>query len=345
MDTFVDSSWYQYRYVSPHAPDAPFDEVIGRYWLPVDQYTGGVEHAVMHLLYTRFWTKVMRDLGLVTFDEPMTRLFNQGVILGEDGEKMSKSRGNVVNPDDYVRSLGADTVRAYLMFIGPWEGGGPWNSRGIEGISRFLLRVWALVVTPDVSAHGNGLSKSRTQGAPPRSRDGTVGEAGGESRDLTHWVHKTVQKVTEDVEGFHFNTAIAALMEFVNYLTKVRGRMAETPAWRDALRTLVLLLAPMTPHIAEELWERLGGPYSVHTQRWPVYDRELARTQMVTLVVQVNGKVRDRLEVPAEISDPEARALALSNEKVLKFIDGKQVRDVIVVPGRLVNVVVREGGK
>ncbi len=345
MDTFVDSSWYQYRYVSPHAPDVPFDQVIGRYWLPVDQYTGGVEHAVMHLLYTRFWTKVMRDLGLVAFDEPMTRLFNQGVILGEDGEKMSKSRGNVVNPDDYVRSLGADTVRAYLMFIGPWEGGGPWNSRGIEGISRFLLRVWALVVTPDVSAHGNGLSKSRTQGAPPRSRDGTVGEAGGESRDLTHWVHKTVQKVTEDVEGFHFNTAIAALMEFVNYLTKVRGRMAETPAWRNALRTLVLLLAPMTPHIAEELWERLGGPYSVHTQRWPVYDRELARTQMVTLVVQVNGKVRDRLEVPAEISDPEARALALGNEKVLKFIDGKQVRDVIVVPGRLVNVVVREGGK
>ncbi len=343
MDTFVDSSWYQYRYVSPHAPDAPFDAAIGRYWLPVDQYTGGVEHAVMHLLYTRFWTKVMRDLNLVAFDEPMTRLFNQGIILGEDGEKMSKSRGNVVNPDDYVQSLGADTVRAYLMFIGPWEGGGPWNSRGIEGISRFLQRVWALVVTPDVSAHVNGLSKSRTQGTPPRSRDGTVGEAGAESRDFLHWVHKTIRKVTEDVEGFHFNTAIAALMEFVNYLHKVGGRMTETPAWRDALRTLVLLLAPMTPHIAEELWERLGGPYSVHTQPWPAYDRELARTRMVTLVVQVNGKVRDRLEVPAEISDPEARALALGNEKVLKFIDGKQVRDVIVVPGRLVNVVVHEG--
>jgi len=341
MDTFVDSSWYQYRYVSPHAADVAFDPVIGRYWLPVDQYTGGVEHAVMHLLYVRFWTKVMRDLGLVSFDEPMTRLFNQGIILGEDGEKMSKSRGNVVNPDDYVQSLGADTVRAYLMFIGPWEDGGPWNSRGIGGISRFLQRVWTLAVSPGVR---NATSPQRTHDRPGKSRNGTASSAGVETQDLMHWTHKTIQKVTEDVEKFRFNTAIAALMEFTNYLHKVRDRVSATPAWRDALKALVLLIAPMTPHIAEELWQRLGGPYSVHTQRWPVYDRELARTRMVTLVVQVNGKMRDRLEVPAGISDPDARALALGSEKVLRFINGKRVRDVIVVPGRLVNVVLDDGG-
>ncbi len=345
MDTFIDSSWYQYRYVSPHASDAPFDPAAGRYWLPVDQYTGGIEHAVMHLLYTRFWTKVMRDIGLVAFDEPMTRLFNQGIILGEDGERMSKSRGNVVNPDDYVRSLGADTVRAYLMFIGPWDGGGPWNSRGIEGASRFLQRVWTLVGSSMVPAVANGATKARRTGGQTRSRDGKAAEVGAETRDLLHWTHKTIRRVTEDVEGFHFNTAIAALMEFVNYLHKVNEQVAGTQAWRDALKALVLMLAPMTPHIAEELWERLGAPYSVHTQRWPSYDRELAQTRMITLVVQVNGKVRDRLEVPAGISGPEAKELALRNPKVHKFIDGKQVRDVIVVPGRLVNVVVHEGGK
>ncbi|HEU5298200.1 MAG TPA: leucine--tRNA ligase, partial [bacterium] len=208
MDTFIDSSWYQYRYVSPEEPDRPFDPKRGGYWLPVDQYTGGVEHAVMHLLYTRFWTKVMRDMGLVTFGEPMTRLFNQGVILGEDGEKMSKSRGNVVNPDDYVTTMGADVVRTYLMFIGPWEGGGPWNSRGIEGAQRFIQRVWALAAAEVAPAGAGGTAPAGT------SPNGV--------RELRHWTHKTIQKVTEDLEGFQFNTAIAAMMEFVNYLTKAR---------------------------------------------------------------------------------------------------------------------------
>src|SRR5207249_9224526 len=198
MDTFIDSSWYQYRYVNPRDAQRPFDPQAGRYWLPVDQYTGGVEHAVMHLLYTRFWTKVMRDMGLVSFSEPMLRLFNQGVILGEDGEKMSKSRGNVVNPDEYVNSVGADTVRAYLMFIGPWEGGGPWNSRGIEGVHRFLQRVWNVV--SDTTETGSG---KREAGRGPEA----------DSRELAHWTHKTIKKVTDDLEGFHFNTAIAALME------------------------------------------------------------------------------------------------------------------------------------
>ena len=324
MDTFIDSSWYQYRYVSPHEPDRPFDPAPGAYWLPVDQYTGGVEHAVMHLLYTRFWTKVMRDLGLVAFGEPMTRLFNQGVILGEDGEKMSKSRGNVVNPDDYVTTMGADVVRAYLMFIGPWDGGGPWNSRGIEGAQRFLQRVWMVVA---------GRAASKGGASPAPSPNGT--------RDLRHWTHKTIKKVTEDLHGFHFNTAIAAMMEFVNFLTKGKEAMAGTPAWREAIRTLVLLLAPIAPHFAEELWEKIGGPYSVHRQAWPAYEDALARAELVTLVLQVNGRVRDRIMVSAELSEAEARQLALQNERVKKFVNGKSVTDVVVVPGRLVNVVTR----
>ena len=320
MDTFVDSSWYQYRYVSPDYQAGPFDPERGRYWLPVDQYTGGIEHATMHLLYTRFWTKVMADLGLVPFREPMRRLFNQGVILGEDGEKMSKSRGNVVNPDEFVATLGADTVRAYLMFIGPWENGGPWSSRGIEGVHRFLHRVWGLVVEP----------------AAP----GPDAPAGPGEREVRHRTHATIKRVTEDLEQFRFNTAIAALMEFVNFLQDVRGtRAAAGGAWAEALRSLVLMLAPLTPHIAEELWERLGQPYSVHQQAWPAYDPELARAETVTLVVQVDGRVRDRLRIPADLPAAEARRLALASPRVRKFVDGREVADVIVVPGRLVNIV------
>jgi leucyl-tRNA synthetase len=334
MDTFVDSSWYQYRYVSPHYREGPFDPQVGRYWLPVDQYTGGVEHAVMHLLYTRFWTKVMRDLGLVEFSEPMRRLFNQGVILGEDGEKMSKSRGNVVNPDDFVRTVGADTVRAYLMFIGPWEGGGPWNSRGIDGVHRFLHRVWNLVV----GTAEEGETRQR-ESAGARERGATAADAG--ISQLRHWTHRTIKKVTEDLEGFHFNTAIAALMEFTNFLYRVRPQHAGTPAWREAVRALVLMLAPLTPHIAEEMWERLGEPYSVHTHSWPAYDPELARALTITLVLQVDGKVRDRVEVSADLTEAQARELALNNPKVRRYLDGREVADVIVVPGRLVNVVTR----
>ncbi|TMJ06485.1 MAG: leucine--tRNA ligase [Bacillati bacterium ANGP1] len=337
MDTFIDSSWYQYRYVSPHDTQRPFDPEVGRYWLPVDQYTGGVEHAVMHLLYTRFWTKVMRDLGMVGFGEPMLRLFNQGVILGEDGEKMSKSRGNVVNPDAYVNSVGADTVRAYLMFIGPWEGGGPWNSRGIEGVHRFLQRVWNLVHdTTETGKRGNGETrKHKARGPQPETRQSNDGH------ELQHWTHKTIKKVTEDLEGFHFNTAIAALMEFVNYMYKVKDEQAGATPWREAVRSLVLLLAPMTPHIAEELWASMGESYSVHQQGWPSYDATLARAELVTLVLQVDGKVRDRIQVPSGLTDAKAKEMALDNEKVRRFMDGRQVADIVVVPGRLVNVVTK----
>ncbi|MGH2373129.1 MAG: class I tRNA ligase family protein, partial [bacterium] len=333
MDTFIDSSWYQYRYVSPHYQAGPFDPEKGAYWLPVDQYTGGIEHAVMHLLYTRFWTKVMRDLGLVPFGEPMKRLFNQGIILGPDGYRMSKSRGNVVNPDDLLDRYGADVLRAYLMFIGPWDEGGPWNGQGIEGIVRFLQRVWDLIASPPRQGK-NGA------GPTPTGRPVAAGTPG--ARDVEYWIHHTIRRVTDDFDEFRFNTAIAALMEFANVLQRARGAPGQDALWDQAVRTMVLLLAPLCPHLAEELWvEHLRQPYSVHTQAWPAYDRAKATADQVTLVLQVNGKVRDRLQVPSEITDAEAREAALANARVKQFIDGKRVAGVIVVPGRLVNVVTR----
>ncbi len=319
MDTFVDSSWYQYRYLSPHEDRAPFDPERVAYWCPVDQYTGGAEHAVMHLLYTRFFTKALADLGLVPFREPMLRLFNQGVILGEDGEKMSKSRGNVVDPDEQVAKYGADVVRAYLMFMRPWEEGGPWSSRDIEGVSRFLRRVWDLITAPAPASQG------------PAS--------GEEVLELRRRVHRTIRKVTEDFEQFGFNTAIAALMELTNHMVRVRDRLVGSPAWEEAVRALILMLAPIAPHLAEELWERTGGPYSVHTQPWPTYDPELARTPEVTLVVQVDGRVRDRLTVPADLPEAEARALALASERVRQYVNGRVVKDVVYVPGKVLNIV------
>ena len=329
MDTFIDSSWYQYRYVSPHHDRAPFDTAAGASWLPVDQYTGGAEHAVMHLLYTRFWTKVMRDIGLISFGEPMKRLFNQGDILGPDGYRMSKSRGNVVNPDDLAGSYGADVLRAYLMFIGPWNEGGPWNPQGIEGIVRFLARVWSLATEPAAGPSGGAARKDGSE--PVRARD------------LEYWTHRTVQRVTEDFEGFRFNTAIAALMEFSNFLQRAKATpLGGDAQWNDAVRILVLLLAPLCPHFTEELWvEHLRQPYSVHTQPWPAFDRAKATAEQVTLVLQVDGRVRDRVDVPFGIADDDARALARNNPRVRQFTDGKEIADIIVVPGRLVNVVTR----
>jgi len=315
MDTFVDSSWYQYRYLSPHYDEAPFDPAEGEKWLPVDQYTGGIEHATMHLLYTRFWTKVMRDLGMVDFDEPMVRLFNQGIIMGEDAEKMSKSRGNVVNPQDFVDRYGSDALRCFLMFIGPWSEGGPWDSRGIEGISRFLRR--ALSLTTEA--------------------DGAGGEA--DPDELDRRINQTTKKVTEDLEAFRFNTAIAALMEQARYLLGVRSRVGEEE-WRDALRTFVLCLAPFAPHHAEQMWTNLGEPYSVHTQAWPSWDEGAIRVEEITLVVQVNGKLRDRIEAPADVSEDMARELALTSPKVRPHVEGREIRTSIYVPGRLVNLVV-----
>ncbi|MBN1484667.1 MAG: leucine--tRNA ligase [Chloroflexia bacterium] len=321
MDTFVCSSWYQYRYLSPHDEQAPFDPEVGRYWLPVDQYTGGVEHATMHLIYTRFFTKVMRDMGLVWFDEPMQRLFNQGLILGEDGEKMSKSRGNVVAPDDLVEQYGADTVRCFLMFIGPWDEGGPWNSQGIEGVHRFLNRVWTVTTE----------RPERADGSPHLDEQG-----------LRRLTHRTIQIVSDDIAGFCFNTMLARLMELTNALMKLhRTPLWGSPAWHEAIEALVLMLAPLAPHLSEEMWSRLGRPYSVHDASWPAYDPALAALQEVEIAVQINGKVRAQLVIPTDLPDEQVRQQVLALDKVQQYLQGLQIVRVIVVPNRLVNIVVR----
>jgi leucyl-tRNA synthetase len=319
MDTFVDSSWYQYRYLSPHYAAGPFDP-SKRDWLPVTQYTGGIEHATMHLMYFRFFTKAMRDLGLLDFDEPAINLFNQGIILGPDGEKMSKSRGNVVNPDDYVSNYGADTFRCYLMFIGPWSDGGPYRPEGIEGLSRWLNRVWSLALQPTTGSH--------------------VDEEA--VRELERQRHKTISVVTEDIENFRFNTMLARLMEFTSYLGKAReadniGRSA----YDQAMESLLLMMAPAAPHIAEELWERTGHAYSVHQQSWPQANADLATSETFILVVQVNGKVRDKFDVSVDISESEAKELALASPRVQTQVEGKTIDRVLFVPRRLVNIVVR----
>ena len=323
MDTFMCSSWYHYAYVSPYYDgDVPIDPEMGTYWLPVDQYTGGIEHATMHLLYTRFFTKVMRDIGLVDFDEPMLRLFTQGIILGEDNEKMSKSRGNVVNPDDYVAALGADSVRAFLMFIGPWHLGGSWSSTGIEGIHRFINRMWSVMLD----------EREKPTKAATR----------GEIADLRRATHQTIRRVTSDLEAFKFNTALAALMGFNNALIKAKETdVYATDAWDEAIRNLVLMIAPLMPHVSEELWERIGGEYSVHTQTWPQFSEELAADEVITLVVQINGRVRARLEVAVDITEDAAKEAALAHENVQRHLEGKGVKKIVYVPGRLVSIVAR----
>lgn len=322
MDTFIDSSWYLLRYVSPKYDSGPFDPELLKKWLPVDQYTGGAEHAVLHLLYSRFFIKAMRDMGMVDFDEPFLRLFNQGVILGADHEKMSKSRGNVVNPDDVVGLMGADAVRCFLMFIGPWDQGGPWSDVGINGVARWLNRVW-------------GLLERNPQDLAAADADPQA------VRDTLRILHQTVRKCYNDLDKFKFNTAIAALMELANHLSKVWAEGSVDPAtWRECVAKFLLMLAPIAPHIAEELWERAGHPYSIHQQRFPEWDDALAAADTITLVVQVNGRVRDRIEAPADIDEPAARELALSSVKVQPYTEGKTVNKAIYVPGRLVNVVV-----
>lgn len=319
MDTFMCSSWYQYRYLSPLDDQHPFDPEEGAYWLPVDQYTGGIEHATMHLIYTRFFTMAMREMGLVNFSEPMIRLYNQGMVLGEDGEKMSKSRGNVVAPDELVQKYGADTVRTYLMFFAKWDQGGPWNYDGIKGPQRLLNDAW------EIGRHGY----------QPQQEDETA------SRNLRRKTHQTIRRVSEDMESFSFNTAVAALMELRNALNDGRkAANASQFAWQEAVDTLLLLLAPIAPHITEELWAQRGHAYSIHQQPWPQWDADVAKEDTITLVVQVNGRVRDKLEVPADLDDEAVKQIALSSDKTQGWLDGKEPRKVIVVRGKLVNIVV-----
>jgi leucyl-tRNA synthetase len=324
MDTFMCSSWYHYRYLSPQWSEGPWDPRELDYWTPVDCYTGGIEHATMHLIYTRFFTKALRRMGLVSFDEPMLQLRNQGIILGEDAEKMSKSRGNVVAPDALVAAHGADAVRAYLMFFARWDQGGPWSSSGIEGVSRWLQRVWSLAVG---EAAGQAAKETAARGAEAE-------------RDLRRRVHQTIQRVTRDFEEFEFNTVISSLMELTNALVSARAAgLATTAVFAEGVEALLLMIAPVAPHLAEELWTSTGHPYSVHDQRWPEADAAAARAEEFTLVVQVNGKVRERITVPADIDEATARAVALGLDTVQRHLEDKTLRKVIYVPGRLINLV------
>jgi len=320
MDTFMCSSWYHLRYLSPHYDQGPFDPKEYDYWMPVDLYTGGSEHINMHLIYTRFFHKALRDMNITEGHEPMTKLRNQGMVLGEDGEKMSKSRGNVVSPDDLVEKYGADTVRGYLMFFARWDYGGPWNSQGIAGTERWLNRTWYLFTEP--------------------------GEKGKPStdmmRDLKRDLHTALDRVTQDYEKVEFNTIISTLMELLNTLVEAKkGGAAGSKEWNEILETYLLMMAPAVPHITEEIWtEVLGKKYSIHNQTWPKADPALMAVEEITLIVQVNGKLRDRIVVPVDIGQKDAEKIALASPGAALYLEGKNVRKVIVVPGRLVNIVV-----
>jgi leucyl-tRNA synthetase len=349
MDTFVDSSWYYLRYTSPDNDSAPWDTEAMRHWMPVNLYTGGAEHAVLHLLYSRFFVKALRDMGLVPFSEPFIALRNQGQILGADHQRMSKSRGNVVNPDDLVARYGADTVRLFLMFIGPWDQGGPWSPTGIEGVSRFLARVWQqaqpgvvgsrsapAAVTPGLPAGGLAGGVPGTGGS---SGDAVLGEVEASTRAIRRVTHQAIQAVTRDYTAFHFNTAISELMALSNALGEAMTSGAADDALEEAIDTLLLLLAPLAPHLTEELWERRGRPYSIHRQPWPEADPALAADELIELPVQVDGKLRDRLMVAPDTPAEEIERLALASERVRAYLDGQAPARVVQIPGRLVNVV------
>ena len=323
MDTFICSSWYFLRYADPHNTEQAWSQEKLKHWLPVDQYVGGVEHAIMHLLYARFFVKALHDMGHLDFDEPFMRLFHQGMVLGADGQKMSKSRGNVESPDRYIEKYGADTVRCYMMFIGPFDAGGSFKPDNLEGVWRFLNRFWSVVTDNWIVRQ---VSDKET----------------GESRAIERLRHKTIKRVTEDLSNFRFNTALAALMECNNALVKQQNEpVAQTRAYRKTLETMMQLLAPMAPHITEELWHITGHSGSIHLTDWPSYDEAMTHDETFTLVIQVNGKVRERVEVSTAITENDARMLALNNQRVASFIGESTVQKVIYIPGRLVNIVVR----
>jgi leucyl-tRNA synthetase len=311
MDTFVDSSWYFLRFASPHDGDRPFSAHSVNYWCPVDLYVGGAEHAVLHLLYARFFTKVLYDGGLLSFDEPFSKLKNPGLVLGEDGQKMSKSRGNVINPDEVIGQYGADTMRLYEMFMGDFEAAKPWDTKGIIGTRRFLDRVW-------IGVHD--LVHRKLDSTPP---------------ELVRLLHRTIKKVSADIESFKFNTAISAMMILMNEWQRLGG------GDRTFAETFLQLLCPFAPHLAEDLWHLLGNNRSIFLSFWPVCDESLAAEEEVDVVVQVNGKVRDKLRLPAGTGEEDAKARAMASEKVQKHLEGRSIQQVIVVKDRLVSIVVR----
>jgi leucyl-tRNA synthetase len=334
MDTFVESSWYFLRYCSPTYDRGMFDPAAVAYWMPVDQYIGGIEHAVLHLLYARFYTKVLRDLGMLKVDEPFHALLSQGMVI-KDGAKMSKSKGNVVDPDELIRRFGADTARLFSLFAAPPEKDLDWNDRGVEGASRFLNRVWRFV-------HAN-LPELRTA---PRVVPGPGSDAG---RAFRRVIHETIRKVTHDIEhDFHFNTAISAVMELVNALHEFERasldgmpREARSGLLREAVEATLLLLGPVSPHITEELWAALGHTQSLFKQRWPEPDPAALARDEVEIVVQVDGRVRSRLTALVGAQEAEVREKALADDRVRPWLDGRRIAKVVVVPGRLVNIVTR----
>ena len=332
MDTFVDSSWYFYRYTSARNDKAPFAKEAAAYWFPIDQYIGGVEHAILHLIYSRFWTRVMRDLSMITNDEPAKRLFTQGMVI-KDGAKMSKSRGNVVSPDEMIARYGADATRTYALFAAPPDRDLDWQEDGVAGVSRFLSKVYRFFLRHAAVAAGAGETL-------PKIVPGSAMET------VLRKLHQTIRKITEDFnERWHFNTCIAATMELTNTLTAADAAFAsgEIPAavTRHVLVRLVLLLAPFAPYLASELWETLGETGSVLRSAWPEFDESLARESELELPVQVNGKLRTVVRLAANAGEPALREAALADEKIQSAVAGKQIVKVIVVPGKLVNLVVR----
>jgi leucyl-tRNA synthetase len=326
MDTFVQSSWYFLRYCCPDLMDAPLDREKVDYWMSVNQYIGGIEHAVMHLLYARFFTKVLRDMGYISCDEPFINLLTQGMVI-KDGAKMSKSKGNVVDPDALIRKYGADTARLFSLFAAPPEKDLDWSDQGVDGSFRFLNRVWKLVHDRlDLVSRAGSVNTSTLT---------------ADERTLRRAVHKTIRKVTEDIEErFHFNTAIAAVMELLNTLQSAELATPQFGAvMKEALESMVILLAPFVPHISEELWQALGHAERLSATAWPEYDRSAVVDEEVLVVVQVNGKLRSKITVPAGTDDDTVKSAALADEKVKVFLEGVQVRKVVYVPGKLVNVV------
>jgi leucyl-tRNA synthetase len=339
MDTFVDSSWYFYRYTDARNDRAPFDGIVADYWFPIDQYIGGVEHAILHLIYSRFWTKFMRDLGMIGNDEPVERLFTQGMVI-KDGAKMSKSLGNIVSPDEMVARYGADAARLYSLFAAPPDRDLDWQDSGIEGIHRFLGRVYRFFVRNPVPRDDS--QRKIEESIAKLNREGLSPEA----RAIRRKMHQTIKRVSDDFQGrWHFNTCISAIMELVNELYAAEDAIARNaipkPFLREVQRNVVLLLGPFAPYLAHELWEMLGETSDLLTAPWPKYDAALAKEEEIEIPVQINGKLRSRVVVPADATEEYVLERALADEKVHAAIAGKQIVKKIYVPGKMVNLLVK----
>jgi leucyl-tRNA synthetase len=325
MDTFICSSWYFLRYTSPEFDDYPVNREAQKYWMPVDQYIGGIEHAILHLLYSRFFTKFLKNIGVVEVDEPFKRLLTQGMVL-KDGAPMSKSKGNTVAPDDIIEKYGADTARLFILFASPPEKELEWSDQGVEGAFRFLSRVWRLVT----SQESGFTSKIGISNPEPRTPN----------PELMRITHITIKRVTEDIERLHFNTAISAIMEFVNALYQPSAVSHQPSAFKDAINTLIILLSPFIPHIAEEMWEMTGNKGSVLKEPWPSYNSEFIKSEEITIVVQINGKVRSRITIDADIDDEGIKNAVLLDVKTKEFIGSKEIKKLVVVPKKLVSIVI-----